>query len=104
MDWEKWDEAGKASKYFQSFKVYILFCTNNKEQFIKIGKTFQSIGKRYNSKKSLPYDYNVLTYLEFNNGLLCSQYEQQLIQKYKDFSYLPLISFLVNMNVFLFPY
>ena len=104
MDWEKWDEAGKASKYFQSFKLYILFCTNNKEQFIKIGKTFQSIGKRYNSKKSLPYDYNVLTYLEFNNGLLCSQHEQQLIQKYKDFSYLPLISFLVNMNVFLFPY
>ena len=41
----EWKDAGDASAYFDSYKVYIIKCTHKKtkELFYKIGRTFQVI-------------------------------------------------------------
>ena len=45
---------------------YILKCFNEDEEFYKIGITSHSIKKRYESKKDLPYNYEII-YEYFNN-------------------------------------
>lgn len=45
---------------------YILRCWNEEEEFYKIGITSHSIKKRYESKKDLPYSYEII-YEYFNN-------------------------------------
>lgn len=39
---------------------YIIQCFNEMENFYKLGITFNSIKKRYNGKKNMPYNYKIL--------------------------------------------
>jgi hypothetical protein len=43
----QWKEAADQSKNFDSFKVYIIKCWNENEEFYKIGKTFLTINQRF---------------------------------------------------------
>jgi len=87
----KWKENGEKSKYFDSFKVYYLECCDeeNQERFIKIGKTFLTVQRRYNSKNTLPYKYNILCIKTFDCAIKCSEYEDALKRLNKDYRYLP---------------
>ena len=60
----EWELLGLKSKYFTSFKLYVIECWSDTERFIKIGKTFTEIGKRFASKKSLPYEWKLLYSIE----------------------------------------
>ena len=42
-----WTNAAINSKSFESFKVYIIRCYNDNEEFIKIGRTFSKLKKRF---------------------------------------------------------
>lgn len=52
-----WKKAGERSKNFDSFKVYIIKCWNENEEFYKIGKTFTTIEKRFKNKTYMPYNW-----------------------------------------------
>lgn len=84
-----WEQAGKQSKQFKGFSIYIIQCWNEKEQFIKIGKTYTGINKRFNL---LPYEFKVVKQ-HYGSGKYISELEDQLKKKYKEHSYTPINSF-----------
>ena len=45
-------------------KFYVLLCKNDLEEFVKIGRTKNTISERYSTKKSMPYNYEVLKVVE----------------------------------------
>lgn len=57
--WNKsdWRRAAFASKNFYGFKVYVIRCFNDHECFFKIGRTYNSLGRRFNG---IPYRIEVL--------------------------------------------
>jgi len=80
----KWEILGKRSKYFESFKLYILECWSESEKFIKIGKTFTSINKRFKGKADIPYQWKLL-YVEQGTASHISKLERQLHKQYKQY-------------------
>lgn len=91
-----WQEAGHRSKNFTSFKVYILRCWNEQEEFYKIGKTFTDIKERFRkSKKSkMPYNYEVIKVIESEtDGLFISKLEKELQKNNEHNKYLPKLFF-----------
>ncbi len=87
----RWKEIGEKSKNFDSFKVYILRCWNDEEEFYKVGRTFLTILDRFHSN-TLPYKYEVIfevsgTALEIFNK------EVELKRLHKMYKYTPKISF-----------
>lgn len=86
-----WQKAAEKSKNFDSFKVYVIECTDleTNETFFKIGKTFTAVKRRYQSKKEIPYNYKVNKVYYFNNAKKCSEFEKALQNKYKKNSYIP---------------
>ena len=87
---ESWNRIGKSSKHFNGFKLYVIKCFNDDECFIKIGKTFNSINKRF---KNIPYKYEVLKVVESNDGVYIHNLESRLKKKYKYLQYIPMIDF-----------
>lgn len=59
-----WKNKAIKSINFDSFKVYILRCWNEVEEFYKVGRTFNEIKVRFRSFKSLPYNYEVVNHFE----------------------------------------
>ena len=88
-----WRKSSITSKHFKSYKVYVIYCYNNNESFIKIGKTFKEVKQRFSSKNKLPYYFFVLQELEFSSALACCECEDFLHKKYKQFKYKPCIKF-----------
>lgn len=88
----KWKEMAKNSKYFDSFKVYILECYDDEEKFYKIGKTYTTVNKRFSGKK-MPYNYKIIKQFVFTDSKNCCMFEKQLHNKYKQFRYKPLKHF-----------
>lgn len=55
FSYSEWELAGNTSAYFVDFYLYVLIMTDDKnEKFVKIGKTFTSLSRRY---AGCPYDY-----------------------------------------------
>lgn len=52
-----WETKAKTSKQFDSFKLYIIKCWGNGEEFYKIGRTFTKLKSRF---KSIPYNYDII--------------------------------------------
>lgn len=94
-----WKKAGEHSKHFDSFKVYIIRCWNEEEEFYKIGRTFTTIKKRFNSKAEIPYDYEVIKVFE-DTAKYCFDLENRLKRENKTEKYKPLISFNGNTECF----
>ena len=89
--YEVWDKKGNNSKNFESFKVYIIRCWNENEEFFKIGKTYRKINQRFR-KKDIPYSYEILKTFEGDSRKM-SELEHQLQKDNKEFKYLPKVSF-----------
>jgi len=62
MGWSKnaWIKSGKLSTEFDGFKLYILKCWNEEESFYKIGRTYHTVKSRFERKKLLPYNWQVI--------------------------------------------
>lgn len=87
-----WEKASKRSKNFDSFKVYIIKCWNDDEEFYKIGKTFTKISKRFRGKADLPYKYKVIKEI-LGDSLSTSKLEITLKNCNKINKYIPKIKF-----------
>jgi len=86
-----WGKAAETSKYFDSFKVYVVKCWNEKESFIKVGKTFRTIGKRFRSA-GMPYQFVVLKVI-VGDAVTISNLEHGIHRSNKHFKYTPDIVF-----------
>lgn len=85
-----WENQGQKSKHFNSFKVYIIKCWNDDEEFYKIGKTFTTVTKRFH--KNIPYNYEIVRVYEGSAKEMC-KLEKYLQNKNKDFKYIPKLKF-----------
>ena len=90
--YKKWEKSGLKSKNFDSFKVYIIKCWNENEEFYKIGKTFRNLKNRFYTKTLLPYNYSVVKIFE-GGAEEMSKLEKELSKENKEYSYLPQIKF-----------
>lgn len=97
--WSKtnWFKAAERSKIFDGFKVYIIKCWNEEEEFYKIGRTFTEIRIRFYGRL-LPYEYEILQLFEFKelteeNCRKCYDLETELHRKNKKNKYLPKLEF-----------
>ena len=88
----KWEDSGNNSKNFDSFKVYVIKCWNEKEEFFKIGKTFKEVKKRFIGKFTMPYNYKVIDVF-IGTAKNISELEVKLKNKHKDLKYCPDIKF-----------
>ena len=72
--------------------LYIIKCFNENEEFYKIGRTSKTVKKRFPSKNSMPYNYEILQEIVdtpkniFNLEILLHRY-------YRKFKYSPKIPF-----------
>lgn len=97
--WSKtnWFKSSLKSKNYNSFKVYIIKCYNETEQFYKIGRTFKTIKNRFHSA-AMPYNYEIIKVFEFKEATqencdLCYDLETKLKQINKENKYTPLLKF-----------
>ena len=81
----------KANKV-HNFKVYIIKCWGENEEFYKIGRTFLKIEKRFSYFKALPYKYKILKIYEGNVKEIF-KLETILKNKNKDNKYIPKLKF-----------
>lgn len=88
---KKWEHNGNKSKYFDSFKVYIIKCWNNDEKFYKIGKTFTTVEKRFKNN-SIPYNFKILKEIE-GTAKYIHYLENKLKKENGEHKYLPKIHF-----------
>ena len=83
----QWIISSLKSKFFESFKVYIIRCWYENEEFYKIGRTFTTIGNRFNKNK-IPYKYEVV-YLFISTADIVFNTESYLKRLYRENKYLP---------------
>ena len=88
-----WIKASKSSKSFDSYKIYVIKCTNLDESFVKIGRTFQETKQRFNSKIRMPYDIEVIKEITYEDAKECFSTERELLTTFKKYSYTPKLSF-----------
>lgn len=83
-----WDQAGKVSHNFEAYSLYVIECSSisTGERFIKVGKTFTSIARRFSS--DMPYKYKVLTQV-YHNAYAISKLEDKIKAAFKTSGYLP---------------
>lgn len=91
-NYTNWEKAGNNSKHFDSFKVYIIKCWNEEEEFYKVGKTFKTVKERFHNKIEMPYNYKVIKEIK---GLAreISELENKLKNINKLYKYIPKIIF-----------
>lgn len=89
---KNWEIAGNKSKNKNFFKVYIIRCWNDFENFYKIGKTFNTVKYRFSGKRSMPYKYEIVKIIK-GSAIEISKLKKELQKDHKEFQYKPLISF-----------
>lgn len=89
-----WNKSALISKKFDSFKVYIIRCWNDNEQFYKIGRTFTTIENRFSNKSvNMPYKYEVIKEIVFDTAKEAFDKENELKRNNKENKYIPKINF-----------
>ena len=88
ISYSKWGIMGERSKYFDSYKVYIVTCKNDDEHFIKVGKTYNTVNSRL--KYNLPYNFNIHNIITKEDPIEICKIEHELKVKLKDYRYKPL--------------
>lgn len=91
--YKDWIRGAEKSKNFDSFKVYLIRCWDENEEFYKIGKTFTTVENRFINKNALPYNYEVIMCLVFNDGREASKKEEELKLTSRSFKYVPKLKF-----------
>jgi hypothetical protein len=96
-----WINAGKRSKKFESFKVYVvkMQSLDGSEEFYKIGKTFLTIRNRFKNIKNYKV-CEVLKIFESEDGRDMTEKEAELLKENKDFKYKPKNNFGGYMECF----
>lgn len=89
---DNWVKKAEVSKHFDSFKIYILKCWNEKEEFYKIGRTFNSINQRFRCKSNMPYNFKILKFYEDDAKTIYKK-ELDLKKLNKNNKYIPLLKF-----------
>lgn len=87
---EKWKSVGLRKKGKPI--VYIVKIFSDNEAFIKIGRTYQDINDRFKFLKSIFYNFEVIKIVEGEYDFIYNE-EQELLKKYKKYSYIPKIKF-----------
>lgn len=82
-----WEKAGKVSSNFDGFSLYVIECFSKTtgERFIKVGKTFVGVSKRFDSNEKMPYAYKILTQI-YHNAYAISKLEKEIHKKLKEYS------------------
>lgn len=88
-----WVKCAEKSKNFDSFKVYIIRCWDESEEFYKIGKTFTTLNVRFPNKSVIPYNYEVIKCFMFSSGRDASKEEDALKVRNKEYKYIPKLKF-----------
>ncbi len=88
-----WERAGERSKNFDSFKVYVIKCWNEEEDFYKIGRTFLKTNSRFKCISRMPYNYEIINEFIFETAKGAFDKENELKKLNKKFKYLPKIKF-----------
>ena len=88
----EWIDQAEKSENFDSYKLYIIELHNDNERFIKVGRTFNTVEKRFSADGSLPYCYDVLKIVE-DTPYRIFNLETKLKRKFKQHRYKPLKSF-----------
>lgn len=84
-----WEEYGKTSNNFDSYKVYVIKCYSSTEVFYKIGKTFRTIDARFNPSSLMTnYTYSVI-YSVVGTAEAISVLEYELHKSHKEYKYIP---------------
>lgn len=84
-----WIVAGEKSKYFDSYKMYIIRCWNENEEFFKVGRTFLTVNRRFKDRKQMPYDYEILQIRESEDGHKIYCLEKEFKKHNKQYRYKP---------------
>ena len=87
-----WKNKAENSKYFESYKCYIIRCWNEDEEFYKIGRTFSNIVWRFRNKNTMPYNYEILK-IYIDTAEVIFNIENQLKKENKENKYIPKINF-----------
>lgn len=87
----KWKEISLDSETFDSYKFYVIKCWSDEEEFYKVGRTFQKLDTRFQSKK-LPYKYHQNIVIEDTCERVC-ELEDYFKAALKDFIYRPKLEF-----------
>ena len=88
-----WEENSKISKEYSGYKVYVVKCWDEVEEFYKIGKTFRNIKKRFESKSQMPYSWKIIEVFNFDSPKEASIKEEKLHKLNKTSRYKPIKSF-----------
>lgn len=80
-----WEKAGKKSFNFSGFKLYIVELYDDNERFIKIGKTFRDVNKRFSNMTPL-YSVNII-YVKQEEARIISKIEKYLHAKLRDYKH-----------------
>lgn len=87
-----WILASERSPRFDSFKVYVIRCFNDNEEFVKIGRTYNKVSWRFRNKVLLPYEFEILHEIIGSAKFILDK-ETELKSKLKQFKYIPKIKF-----------
>lgn len=90
--YSNWEKSGQNSKHFKAFTLYVIECWNDTEQFIKVGKTYTAIQKRFDSKRLMPYNWKIV-YEKFGSAEYISTLEQKIHAECKYAKYIPKFAF-----------
>ena len=95
MGWncKSWNKVAKISKNFTGFKVYIIECWNENERFYKIGRNFLKVRKRFSTKVSMPYAYNIVNIFTFKTAKEAFYAEALYKSHNKEYKYKPHLQF-----------
>ena len=94
-----WIRQAEASNYFDGYKLYILRCYDDNEEFIKVGRTYRTIEGRYSDPGSMPYFYEVISTIS-DNPYRIFKAENKLKKDLKPLKYKPSKSFAGSSECF----
>lgn len=85
-----WKNAGMSSAEFVGFSLYIIRCWEDNEAFIKVGKTFTSVARRF--RGVMPYKWELLDH-KVGSADYISELEHELHTCLKPYTFTPSKSF-----------
>lgn len=74
-------------------RLYLIEVYNEKERFLKIGITSKSVNIRFSGNRKLPYEYNIILEIKFEDAGYVWEEEVKLKQNFKKHKYKPKLNF-----------
>lgn len=87
--YSEWEKAGEGK---HGYRVYLVECWNDDERFIKVGKTFNKLCRRFSGARNMPYQWKLVQEVEGSARFIC-ELEAALHKAFKTKKYTPMIDF-----------